>query len=289
MSQLSSGRSRARQAPPKARSKPTPPSKSKSRRKPRNKSSPGDRCRIDNVSSPRGEADECATLLAALNTVADGRKPRGVRYPLGSVLALCVLGFMCGCENMSQIRRFGLKRKALLKELGFRRGQVPSVSGFSRIVGGVLAGDLARALSQWLSEALGRPPGTAHGIASVDGKASKASGCHIVNVFLHEVQQVIWQAPVDKKANEITAFKQALAALIAAYPFVWLFVGDAMFAGTPLCELLVENGRHYLFQIKADQPTLLEKLKLVFAGFLRTQPGTEAWEGEKKEGVCRRA
>jgi hypothetical protein len=223
------------------------------------------------------ESDGCATLLDALNTVADCRKPRGVRYPLGSLLALFIVGFMRGCENMSQVRRFGLNHKGLLKELGFPRRKVPSVSGFSRIVGGVSAAELQRRA------------GSALGIASVDGKASKASGCHIVNVFLHEAQQVIWQAPVDKKANEITAFKQALAALIAAYPFVWLFVGDAMFAGAPLCELVIDNGRHYLFQIKADQPTLLEKLKLVFAGFLRTQPGAEAWEGEKKEGVCRGA
>lgn len=236
-----------------------------------------------------GESDGCATLLDALNTVADCRKPRGVRYPLGSLLALFIVGFMRGCENMSQVRRFGLNHKGLLKELGFPRRKVPSVSGFSRIVGGVSAAELQRALCQWLATALQRRAGSALGIASVDGKASKASGCHIVNVFLHEAQQVIWQAPVDKKANEITAFKQALAALIAAYPFVWLFLGDAMFAGAPLCELLIENGRHYLFQIKADQPTLLEKLKLVFAGFLRTQPGAEAWEGEKKEGVCRGA
>ena len=42
-----------------------------------------------------------------------------------------------------------------------------------------------------------------------------------------------------------------------------------MFAGEPLCAELIGHGRHYVFQIKADQKHLLEKMELVFAGRLQ--------------------
>jgi hypothetical protein len=93
---------------------------------------------------------------------------------------------------------------------------------------------------------------------------------------------------VAGKQNEISAFKEALAGLLASYPFLGLVVGDAMFAGEPLCELLIENGRHYLFQVKADQPTLLEKLGLLFAPQLHREMAPGAVDGEKKRGLRHR-
>ena len=42
-----------------------------------------------------------------------------------------------------------------------------------------------------------------------------------------------------------------------------------MFAGEPLCAELIGHGRHYVFQIKADQKHFLEKMELVFAGRLQ--------------------
>jgi hypothetical protein len=230
-----------------------------------------------------------SALLDALASIPDPRDPRGVRYPLHGLLALCVLAFMCGAQNLSQIRRFGLRHKALLPALGFKRKKVPAVSGFSRILGLVPVARLQGALGRWLAQALAQRAGPLPVAASVDGKASKASGCHVLNVFLHDLEQVLWQSPVESKQNEITAFKAALAGLLDTYPFLRIFVGDAMFTGAPLCSDLIENGKHYLFQVKADQPQLLEKMELLFAPRCHRAPSSEAFEGEKKEGLRRDA
>ena len=104
----------------------------------------------------------------------------------------------------------------------------------------------------------------------------------MLNVFLHNVRQVIWQMPVGTKENEISALKQALAELFETYPFLQILTGDAMFAEAPLCADLIENGRHYVFQVKADQKHLYEKLDLVFAAQLDRDPAPDSVTGEKK-------
>jgi hypothetical protein len=61
------------------------------------------------------------SLLQALESVADSRKARGVRYPLGATLALCIVAFICGRQNLTQVMRFGRSHPELLEELGFSR------------------------------------------------------------------------------------------------------------------------------------------------------------------------
>jgi len=227
-----------------------------------------------------------ATLLEALGQVSDPRKARGVRYPQGAMLGLCILAFICGRMTLTGVWRFGRDNKRLLKELGFTRMTSPSVPTLSRMLCSVDPRELQQALAGWLSGLIAsarlRRPAK---VASVDGKAVRSSGAHVLNVFIHEVERVAWAAPVEGKANEITAFKALLADLFARYPFLELVVGDAMFAGRPLCEQLIENGRHYLFQIKADQRALLEKMNLLFSPKIHAAP-KKTGRVEKK-GVTR--
>ena len=125
--------------------------------------------------------------------------------------------------------------------------------------------------------------------ASVDGKTTRASSVHILNVFLHDIEQVVLQAPVDCKQNEISAFKKVLDNLFESYPFLEIMTGDAMFAGEPLCSELIKRGKHYVFQIKGDQKHLHEKMHLVFAGKPERAVSPSSLTGEKKRGVCRGA
>ncbi len=55
-----------------------------------------------------------------------------------------------------------------------------------------------------------------------------------------------------------------------------------MFAGAPLCSDLIKGLRHYVFQIKADQKNLYEKLDLVFAAKLASDPKPDSLTGKKK-------
>ena len=221
------------------------------------------------------------SLHEALSAIPDSRRARGVRYPQGALLTLCILAFMCGAQNLSQIHRFARNHGNLLEPLGFRSKTPPSVPTLSRVLGSVPLEGLQTALGRWLCDLVEASRSTG-AIASVDGKASRSCGAHVLNVFLHDLEQVIWAAPVGKKANEISAFRSGLASLLESYPLLQLVVGDAMFTGEPLCSELIENGRHYLFQVKADQPHLLEKFEIVFSPFLSKPVSSAAFTGEKK-------
>jgi hypothetical protein len=229
------------------------------------------------------------SLLEAFAEIPDSRKARGVRFALGPILGLCVVAFICGRQNLTQVMRFGRNHPDLLEDLGFPRRRSPSVPTLSRVLGQVKTLDLQAALGRWMASLVdsGRKRGRC-AVASVDGKTSRSAGVHVLNLFLHNVQQVIWQVPIEAKKNEISALKEALSGLIETYPFLQILTGDALFAGAPLCADLIERGRHYVFQVKADQKHLYEKLELVFAPQLAREVAPDSLTGEKKR-VCRRA
>ena len=237
---------------------------------------------VDVVSEPT-VADPCETLMDAFRKVPDPRHARGIRYELCSVLALCVVALLSGRENLTQIRRYGKAHPDALDALGFRRRKPPVTTTLSSLLGLVRIDQLQDALAGWLCGLFRsiRAQG-ANCAAAVDGKTTRASKVHVLNVFALDMQQAIWQCAVDEKANEITALRQTLAALFGQYPFLRILTGDAMFAGNPLCSEIIEHGRHYLFQIKEDQKHLHEKMDLVFSRHLSRPPDPTNLTGEKK-------
>jgi len=73
-------------------------------------------------------------LRALLQDITDTRKPRGKRYKLPSLIALIVLGTLGGLPRIAHIAQWAKKLpRELLKELGFRAGQVPSHTTLHRI------------------------------------------------------------------------------------------------------------------------------------------------------------
>lgn len=237
--------------------------------------------------SPSLPSDPCEqavqSLLEALGKVPDSRKARGVRYPLDSTLGLCVVAFICGRQNLTQVMRFGRDHPELLLDLGFPRKRSPSVPTLSRLLGATKAADLQAAVGDWFVTLVGSQRKRARcTTAAVDGKTSCSAGIHVLNVFLHDVHQVVWQMPVGEKKNEISALKEGLSEIFETYPFLRILTGDALFAGAPLCSQIIERGRHYLFQVKGDQPHLFEKLDLVFAAKLSRAVREGAFTGEKK-------
>ena len=71
------------------------------------------------------------------------------------------------------------------------------------------------------------------------------------------------------------------------YPCLKLLTGDAIFAQRPLLEALQEYHRDYLFQVKANQPKVLEKLVEPFKDAPQQKPHDR--QVDKKRGLLRYA
>lgn len=106
----------------------------------------------------------------------------------------------------------------------------------------------------------------------------------MLNVFLQELKLALdqWSINADQ-TNEPGSLQRHLGELLAAYPALGLLTGDAIYAQRPLLELLKNNGCDYLFQVKANQPDLLDALKTCFTDASSRRP---AYEESEKKGLA---
>ena len=136
---------------------------------------------------------ELASLRELLEEVPDARKARGLRHPLGAVLALLVLAKLAGrhggraaekfCKQLPQrdLRVLLCRFNALL-----RRYEAPSDTTFQRALAEVEAGTLERVIQRWTQPRCGRKPRALAG----DGKRIRganrmaAEGLHWETVTL---------------------------------------------------------------------------------------------------------
>ena len=225
-------------------------------------------------------------LGAVFSQLTDPRKARGVRHPYQSIVALVFLGLLGRITEMAVLVRWAtLHWKDLREPLGFTRNKPPCDTTISRALAKLSLDEFREAFSAWLNLALagGKEPW----IAAIDGKTCRqglsadGSPVHMLNVFLQQAKLTLDQWSVNgDKTNEPGSFQCHLAELLAAYPTLRIFTGDAIFAQRPLVELLQTNNCDYLFQVKANQPDMLDALKTCFANASSTRPAHE--EAEKK-------
>jgi hypothetical protein len=228
--------------------------------------------------------------MAAMSSVADPRHPRGVRHPFASILALTLLGLVCRINDFAGLQRWAARHWHLLrKPLGFIRRRPPHATTLSRTLATFSLEEFQVAFSQWLQAVVSQQTALA---AAVDGKTSKqgldpqGDPIQMLNVFAQDVKACLGQWPLEgDKSTEPEVLKAHLSELFEKYPALRLITGDALFAQRNLAELIVASGHDYLFQIKANQPDILDAAQTCFAQAEARRP--DAQTQEKKGGAER--
>ena len=112
-----------------------------------------------------------ASLLDAFGQVDDPRKPRGVRHPFTSLLALTFLGLLCREVVFAGIQRWaGDHWRTLKGPLGFTQTHPPHATTISRVLARFSLEQFRDAFARWLVTL----PRAAEAVAAaVDGKTSK--------------------------------------------------------------------------------------------------------------------
>jgi hypothetical protein len=229
-------------------------------------------------------AASLAGLREVFSRVSDPRKARGIRHPFEGIVALVFLGLLSRITEMAVLERWATAHWDQLKEpLGFDREKPPCDTTISRALGGLSLAEFRLAFSRWLKIALiDQKEGW---VAAVDGKTCRqgldANGKPVLmlNVFLQRVKLTLDQWSVNgDKTNEPGSLKTHLAELLTAYPALQLLTGDAIYAQRPLVEVLKQHGCDYLFQVKGNQPEVLDALKTCFADASIGSPSHETTE-----------
>jgi hypothetical protein len=223
-------------------------------------------------------------LEAVFSQITDPRQARGIRHPYSSIVALVFLGLLARITEMAVLVRWAAVHWNDLKEpLGFTRSRPPCDTTISRALAKLSLDEFRQAFAAWLKAALADHEGP--WIAAIDGKTccqglgADGSPVQMLNVFLHEAKATLdqWSVQGDK-TNEPGSFQRHLDELLAAYPALRIFTGDAIFAQRPLLEQLRSHDCDYLFQVKANQPDVLDALKTCFAEAPSTRPAHETTE-----------
>ena len=203
-------------------------------------------------------------LLAALQTVPDPRDRRGVRYSLAGILALAVTATVAGCRSFAAIGEWAAETAAdKLASFGLVSGSAPDESTLRKLFARIDADALDRALGVWMwtrTFTVDRRRVIALDGKTVRGARTRPDGKapHLVAAFDHGAGAVLGQVAVDAKSNEIPSARTLLGQLDLDGAVVTL---DAMHTQTDTATAITGAGGDYVFTVKANMPTLHQKLK----------------------------
>jgi hypothetical protein len=206
--------------------------------------------------------DQCRSLLEVLRRSPDPRG-RNTRFRIGPVLTLIAMALLAGARDVAQVARFATRlqppQRAALG-LPIRKGtrrfyEVPTYSVFYQVLSRMDPEAFALHLNGWLSQHAGTLPAA----LCLDGKMIRDL---IGTVTLADAED---GSPVavrimDQKEGPQRCEQSAARALIDGLASLdgHTVSGDPLHCQREMARALVEKGGEYLFQIKGNQPKLLE-------------------------------
>jgi predicted transposase YbfD/YdcC len=211
-------------------------------------------------------------LLAYLATIHDPRRASGRRHPLVAILAMAAAAVLTGARSMAAISEWATDAPQPVRAaFGARRDApdhwaVPTETTIRRTLARVDPTALAAVIGAWLTDRdrPGRPSQQHRRWAvAVDGKTLRgAKGddgrqVHLLAAMDHATRTVLAQRHVDSAPGEVPGFQPLLADLELAGAVV---TADALHTHADAATFLVTGKQaHYLFCVKANQPTLLDR------------------------------
>ena len=214
---------------------------------------------------PLGPA-EGPHLLAYLATIGDPRRPSGRRHPLVAILAMAAAAVLTGARSITAIAEWAADTPQPVRAaLGARRDApdrwvVPAETTIRRTLTRVDPNLLAAVIGAWLADR--DRPGQPRRAVAVDGKTLRGARCdgrqvHLLAAMNHTTRAVLAQCQVDGAPDEVPGFQPLLRDLELAGVVI---TADALQTHREAAEFLVAvKQAHYLFTVKANQPTLLDR------------------------------
>jgi hypothetical protein len=198
-----------------------------------------------------------------LKIILDPRKPRGVRHPVVTIVAIAVCAALSGARSFCAIAEWAqaLNREALRK-LGSKRPTAPSEPTIRRVLQRLDADRLDVQIGAWLLAQ--RRPLAGCGL-SVDGKTLRGGhdthqpAPHLLSAILHQEAIVLGQVAVEEKTNEIPKLPELLDPLPIQGAVV---TADALHTQHETARYIVEDKQaDYLLIVKDNQATLRQDIE----------------------------
>jgi hypothetical protein len=210
---------------------------------------------------------ETPHLLAYLATITDPRARAGRRHPLVAILALAAAAVLAGVRSLAASAEWAADAPQPVRAaLGTRRDPltgrwaVPTETTIRRTLARLDAEALVAAIGGWLADR--ERPSQRRRAVAVEGKTLRGARrdgrkVHLLAAMEHATRAVMAQRQVDGAPGEVPAFQPLLVDLDLAGV---VGTADALHIHADAAEFLVARKQaHYLFTVKANQPTLLDR------------------------------
>jgi hypothetical protein len=142
------------------------------------------------VGNDCGKVISVDNLYSYLQGLTDGRKPRGLRYKLATILILIILAKMCGQNKPSGIADWAqLRAEYLVEALQVKRKRMPHHSTYRRILqDGIDGNELEQVLNRYWTQ---QPTRGQSVVIAIDGKTVRGTirgedpfGLHLLAAYL---------------------------------------------------------------------------------------------------------
>jgi predicted transposase YbfD/YdcC len=204
-------------------------------------------------------------LTEQLKQIPDHRKAKGKKYSLWVILAMSLIGSLCGYIGYRPLADFAKRHQEQLEELLelTPAKSTPSYSTFRRILMAVEPKYLATVFNVW---ALGTMPVLLNRLLSIDGKSIKCTSSggntsqqnftSLVSVYDDQAAGVVQIQIMQNKQQSEIAVAQNLINQLAQLPPGQTLSLDALHTQTATVQAIVAAGHDYLITVKQNQPTL---------------------------------
>ena len=216
-------------------------------------------------------------LLDMLAEVPDPRNKKGQRHPLVSMLALTVVGLLCGQRSYTAIAKWARLHPDLREALGFTAEQTPAASTFHYLFRRLDITAVEKVLTQWTTQTLASLPISTSDLKglAIDGKTlgnshtEDARRTHLLAALLHELGIPIAECAVSEKTNEIPVSIE----LLKAFDVSGLVITtDALLTQRKFCQEILDRQADYCLPVKANQKQLYEDIRDLFEPLDETDP-----------------
>lgn len=207
------------------------------------------------------------SLLSYLVLVEDPRGKQGSLHRFVDILAILVLGTICGCDDAEKLSAWAGKEEKWLKTFLVLPNGIPSQDTYLRALAAMKPEAFRTIFQKWSAEffkLIGLK-----GQVAIDGKTIRGarlpgkskSPVHVLSALACEEGLVLGQLRTNEKSNEITAMPQLLSTL---HLEGLLISADAMACQTDIAQAIIDGKGDYLFGLKGNQPTINDEAKQLF-------------------------
>jgi predicted transposase YbfD/YdcC len=238
-------------------------------------------------SAPTASLERPRSLRECFQDFNDPRREHGRLHTLGDIIGLTICATICGCDEVTQIEKYGHAKMDFLRTFLDLDNGIPSHDTIGRVFGVLDPKKFRDCFSTWV-ESLAQSVHGRH--IAIDGKTLRSAyqkgekPLHLVSAFAADNRLVLTQQAVHEKSNEITAIPELLSRLDVKKAVVTI---DAMGCQKEIAAQIQEQGGDYVLSWKENQPNLHAKVKEIFQkGFEDDCAGMKHQEWETTDTKC---